>query len=242
MEIDTESVESDLARDLLLFDAENRALPGYYWDFPTIVDGKPMVCRGVYLLRSGAETPRVQIQEVLSQQLEARGLSLGHYRKKRYAERGFEPHKPYSCQRVLLVGEAAGIDPVTGEGIAQAIQYGAVAGRYLSRCFREVDFEFADWPARVRRSMVGRDLFVRVLGVPLFYGGPRPNVERFLLSTPEFIRLGLQHFAGKPWSRTAMLRASWAMLRHTARWARSPSAPVGTAAGVPEGVVERSRA
>jgi flavin-dependent dehydrogenase len=178
-----------------------------------------MMCRGVYLLRSGDETPRVQIQEVLAEELSARGLSLDGCRKKRFAERGFEPHSPLSRPRLLLVGEAAGIDPVTGEGIAQAIQYGGVAGSYLAEKLERGELEFDDWAHEVRRTMIGRDLFVRVRGVPLFYGGPRPNVERFLLETPEFIRLGLQHFAGKRWSRAALARAGWGALRHTAGWA-----------------------
>lgn len=219
LEIDTEPVDSDLPRNVLLFDASDRGLPGYYWDFPTLVDGREMVCRGVYLLKTGKSDPPVEIQDVLAGQLETRGLSLSSFRKKRYAERGFEPHVPVSRPHVLLVGEAAGIDPVTGEGIAQAIQYGAVAGRYLARRRRDGSFTFADWPAEVRRNMVGRDLIVREKGVRLFYGPARPAIERFLLDTPDFIRIGLQHFAGKRWSRAAVARAGFSMLRYTAGWA-----------------------
>jgi len=225
IELDTEPVDSDLPRDVLLFDATNRQLPGYYWDFPTLVDGKEMVCRGVYLLKTGANDPRVEIQDILSEQLQARGLSLSSFRKKRYAERGFEPHRPVSRPHVLLVGEAAGIDPVTGEGIAQAIQYGAIAGRYLARRQREQNFSFTDWPRQVRRTMIGRDLVVREKGVSLFYGEARPAIERFLLDSPDFIRIGLQHFAGKRWSRRAIARAGWGALRYTARfgWDHRPA-------------------
>ena len=55
------------------------------------------------------------------------GLDLSGYKKKRYAERGFSPHEPASAPRLLLVGEAAGIDPITGEGIAQALLADAFA-------------------------------------------------------------------------------------------------------------------
>lgn len=227
LEIDTEPVESDLPRDVILFDASHRELPGYYWDFPTLVAGKEMVCRGVYLLRSGEQTPKVQIQDVLAQELEQRGLSLGRYRKKRFAERGFEAHRPTAQPGVVLVGEAAGIDPVTGEGIAQAIQYGATAGRYLARCLREERFEMSDWSEVVAADSVGRDLRVREKGVSLFYGDIRPNVEHFLHSSPEFVKLGLQHFAGKPWSRADMARAGMLALGHTARWAASRATGLG---------------
>lgn len=231
LEVDTEHVDDDLPRDVLLFDASDRSLPGYYWDFPTIVDGSEMMCRGVYLLKTGASDSKVEIKEVLAEQLKRRGLDLERCRKKRFAERGFEPHVPMSQPGVLLVGEAAGIDPVTGEGIAQAIQYGAVAAGYLARKFEARELEFSDWPDEVKRTMIGRDLWVRTKGVSLFYGAPRPSVERFLLSSPEFIRLGLQHFAGKRWSRTAIARATVAGLGHTARWAWDGAFGEGQARG-----------
>jgi menaquinone-9 beta-reductase len=223
LEIDTEPCDADLPRDILLFDVEDRTLPGYYWEFPTLVEGRELVCRGVYLLKSGDDEARpVEIQRVLEQRLAERGLLLSHYRKKRFAERGFEPHAAVARPRVLLVGEAAGIDPVTGEGIAQAIQYGAVAGRYLARKLAERDTGFSDWYDEIRGTMIGRDLLARTLGVPLFYGAPRPAVERFVLETPELLKVGLQHFAGKRWSRAALIRAGFGALGHTGRyyWSR----------------------
>jgi flavin-dependent dehydrogenase len=119
---------------------------------------------------------------------------------------------------VLLVGEAAGIDAVTGEGIAQAIQYGAVAGRYLARKLDEGDLSFQDWSDEVAHTMIGHDLVTRTLAVPLFYGRRRPLVEELLHAAPDVIRVGMQHFAGKRWSRAAMARAAWGMLRQAPRW------------------------
>jgi flavin-dependent dehydrogenase len=225
LEVDTEPVDGDLPRDVLLFDASERRLPGYYWDFPTLVDGREMVVRGVYLLRRHDTPAAVEIKDVLSAELDKRGLDLAKLRKKRFAELAFDLSVPVSCPRVLLVGEAAGIDPVTGEGIAQAIQYGAVAGSYLARKLRDRELGFEDWPSEIRSTMIGRDLITRTLGVGLFYGRPRARVERFLLDTPEFIRVGAQHFAGKRWSRTALMRAAWGAFRHTMGYAFESETP-----------------
>jgi flavin-dependent dehydrogenase len=216
LEVDTPPVESDVAREFLLFDVSNRGLSGYYWDFPTIVGGERLVCRGVYYLARGAPGPRVEIRDVLAEVLRARGLDFEKFRMKRYAERGFHRGAPIAVRRALLVGEAAGIDPVTGEGIAQAIQYGAVAGEYLARKLAEGDFGFGDWSSHVRSTMVGRDLIVREAAFSLFYGARRPNVERFLLDCPDFIRLGLQHFSGKRWSGAAVARGAFDALKATA--------------------------
>jgi menaquinone-9 beta-reductase len=216
LEVDTPPIDGDVARDLILFDVSNRALSGYYWDFPTIVDGEPLVCRGVYYLARGSPGPRVEIRGILAEELRARGLDLEKLRKKRYAERGFHRGAPLAARRALLVGEAAGIDPVTGEGIAQAIQYGSVAGTYLARKIAESDYAFEDWRSHVRHTSVGRDLMIREAAFGLFYGPRRPNVERFLLECPDFIRVGLQHFSGKPWSHTAVARGGFGALKATA--------------------------
>jgi flavin-dependent dehydrogenase len=228
LEVDTPSVDGDPSRDLIFFDVSNRALSGYYWDFPTIVDGEPLVCRGVYYLARGAAGPRAEIRDILAEELRTRGLDLEKFRKKRYAERGFHRAAALAARRALLVGEAAGIDPVTGEGIAQAVQYGAVAGAYLARKIAESEYAFADWASHVRSSMVGRDLMVREAAFGLFYGPRRPNVERFLLECPDFIRLGLQHFSGKPWSGAAVARGTFGALKATAgALLRSAVAPPG---------------
>lgn len=219
LEVDTEPVPGDLDRDLLLFDVSDRSLPGYYWDFPTTVAGRSFVCRGVYMLKTGVREPAVEIQSVLERKLASIGIELSKCKKKRYAERGFDAPSPLARPGVLLVGEASGIDPVTGEGIAQAIQYGAVAGGYVARKFDERDLRFDDWRKAVAHSMIGRDLLTRSLGVPLFYGRARPAIERFLLETPDFIEVGMQHFAGQPWSKSAVARSAVSALRHTASWA-----------------------
>jgi menaquinone-9 beta-reductase len=232
IEVDTPPVAGDLARDVILFDAEDRTLPGYYWEFPTVVSGEPMVCRGVYYLKSnsGGEPP-LEIRAILQRELARRGLALGDFRQKRYAERGFHRNAPVAHHRVILVGEAAGIDPVTGEGIAQAVQYGAVAGRYLARKLHGHMGDLSDWAREIRRTMIGRDLLTRTAALPLFYGVRRPDVERFLLETPEFIQIGLQHFAGKRWSSRAFVRGGTAALAAAIRAGLRSPLSVSPAAG-----------
>jgi flavin-dependent dehydrogenase len=213
IEVDTEPVSGDVPPELLLFDVSDRRLKGYYWDFPTVVGGSFKVCRGVYYLKPQDSADKIEIKTVLEMKLASMGLDLRHYAQKRYAERGFHRSVPIARPRALLVGEAAGIDPVTGEGIAQAIQYGATAGRYLARKLRERNLEFADWPRAVRSASVGRDLLIRTLAVDLFYGRHRPNVERFLLETPEFIEVGLSHFSGRRWAPRATARGALSALQ-----------------------------
>jgi flavin-dependent dehydrogenase len=210
IELDTEEVPGDPDRRTLHFDASNHALTGYAWDFPTIVDGKPLVCRGVYHLKtaSDASARDIDVHDVLRERLAGRGLDIARYRIKRYAERGFESHVPYASRRVMLVGEAAGIDGLTGEGIAQAIAYGAFAGPYLAEKLDRRDFAFDDFTHRVTRSPVGFELQVRGRTIPYYFGKHRALIERFILCTPDFFAMGLEHFAGRSLSRVRLAKSA----------------------------------
>jgi flavin-dependent dehydrogenase len=222
VELDTDEVEGDPARDLLHFDASDRGLTGYAWDFPTVVDGQSLVCRGIYHLRmEGSATDNdLDIRAMLAERLAARGLDLERYRLKRYAERGFELHEPYAAPRVMLVGEAAGIDALTGEGIAQAIAYGAFAGPYLADKLGNGDVTFGDFANRLTRSQVGIELGVRTRILPWFFGKNRASIERFLLAAPDFTTLGLKHFAGRRLPRKKIARTVLSAAWHAAREAR----------------------
>lgn len=206
IELDTEEVPADRSRDVLHFDIGDRTFTGYAWDFPTIVDGRPLVCRGVYHLLTGDSD--VDVRERLAQRLRELGLSIDDYKCKRFAERGFEPHERYAAPRALLVGEAAGIDAVTGEGIAQAIEYGALAGRYLAEKLARRDFAFDDWAARLGKSKVGMDLRIRHFLLPYYFGKHRAWFERYFTMHREFVAASVDQFAGRPVSQLTWARAT----------------------------------
>ena len=222
VEVDTPAVPGDLDRGLLHFDASDRGLPGYAWDFPTIVDGEPLVCRGVYRLRTegergaGSGPGKVpDVGELLAARLRAQGIDPARCKNKRYAERGFEPATRVARGPLMLAGEAAGIDAVTGEGIAQAIEYGVLAGRFLAEHLRGAnrdgggamggagDGGVDGWQDVLARSRLAHDLRIRAFFLRFFYGASRPDAERFLGDSPDAVYVGCQHFAGRAydWSR-----------------------------------------
>ena len=204
-ELDTESSSRDQPRDTVVFDMSDRALAGYTWDFPTIVAGAPLVCRGAYVIHNlSRDSPR----EHLGRYLAARGMDIAGYRVKQYAERGFAPGEPAARPRVLLVGEAAGIDIATGEGIAQSIEYGAIAAPYLARAIRRDDLRFANWTRYVDRHHVGWTLRIRHLCYRAFYGHRRPTVERMMPALTALMRIGVEDFAGLPMSKLAVVRGA----------------------------------
>ncbi len=214
VELDTEGVPQDLPRDTVVFDFDDRGLNGYTWDFPTQVDGVPLVCRGAYVIRNlGPDDARARIAAYLT----ARGLDPKRYRHKQFAERGFEPGAEISAPRVLLVGEAAGIDIATGEGIGQAIEYGAVAGPYLARAFAADRLRFSDWQSTVHGHHLGRQLRIRHACYRWFFGPKRPTVERVMPTLPALFQVAIQDFAGVPMSKLALLRGAGQFLAALSR-------------------------
>jgi len=200
-ELDTEGSSLDLPRDTVVFDFAMRELAGYAWDFPTQVAGEPLMCRGAYAIHTLAhDPPRAR----LATYLEQRGLDITRYKVKQYAERGFEPGAAIAQPRVLLVGEAAGIDIATGEGIAQAIEYGVTAAPYLARAFERDDLGFANWRSYVARHHIGWQMWIRHLCYRWFYGDRRDTVERIMPKLPQLFRVGVEDFAGRPISKLAL--------------------------------------
>jgi flavin-dependent dehydrogenase len=207
VEVDTPLCASDPERDLLHFDASDTRIPGYCWDFPTQVDGHAMVCRGAYVLKLGGHGP--DVGEVLSRHLARSGLDPDAYSHKRYSERGYSPRETLSLPGVLLVGEAAGVDPITGEGIPQALASGELAGRCIALGIETGDLRFQDWAAQVRGERFGFDLSLRASIVPHFYGPERAWLEHVLVGNPWFLRAGVEYFAGRHVPRSQLALAAW---------------------------------
>jgi flavin-dependent dehydrogenase len=214
VELDTDASPLDLPRDTIVFDFGVHDLHGYAWDFPTLVGGRELVCRGAYVIHNlGHDSPKARIDAYLRE----RGLHLGDYKLKQFAERGFEPGAEIARPRVLLAGEAAGIDIATGEGIAQAIEYGALAGAYLARAFERDNLLFSTWRHAVETNHIGRQLRIRHLCYRAFYGRHRPTIERVMPRLPALFRVAIQDFAGVPLSKLALLRGAGQFLAAVSR-------------------------
>ena len=207
LEVDTEPTGGDGPRDALAFDVRDRAFNGYAWDFPSKVGGREVVCRGVYhLAMPGEKAGEKALEERLGQRLRALGLDLGACKKKRFAERGFAPHEGIAAPHVLLAGEAAGIDPITGEGIAQALLYGELVAAYVAPRLAAGALDFGDFRRALAATRLGQDLRVRHFLCRRFFAGGRAFYEESLVDLPEFMQLGVRYFAGLPVPRGAALR------------------------------------
>jgi menaquinone-9 beta-reductase len=222
LEIDTERVPQDGPADAVHFDLADPSFAGYFWDFPTPIEGRIHASRGVYVVKAPGDT--VDLDALLDARLRRMGLRLSDHPKKRYGERGFPLEGSLSDARTMLVGEAAGIDPVTGEGIAQAIEYGVLAGDFLAS-----GRPLPAWTSALRRSRLGRDLRVRTLALRPFYGAARVRALRLLEERPELLEAAARHFGGLPQRTGALALGALHVAKAAAahRFLRSDRRPEG---------------
>jgi flavin-dependent dehydrogenase len=141
-------------------------LRGYMWVFPCLIDGVPHANVGVYSVDAegnGAFLMRLLTDEI--SRLRAAPTPIKSFPVRWYhrASRIAGPH-------VMLAGDAAGVDPLMGEGISYAFEYGRRAADTVARAFASHDFSCADYAQSVAASWLGRKLRRLHLGVRLFYG------------------------------------------------------------------------
>lgn len=177
-------------------------IQGYYWDFPTPIGGRKYVSRGIY---HANRVPRSDLKRVLAQFLARRGIDPEKVTYKSYSERGFDPRASFTQDGLMLVGEAVGIDPVTGEGIAQGVVYGAIAGPHLARALQQSSGDFRAYEAQVRSTVMGRHLAQSSHLEPRVYGARAKQWASFLVSTPAAVAAGAQWYEGRALSKGQIL-------------------------------------
>lgn len=124
----------DIDRGILEFDLScvDRGIDGYIWHFATTFGGKPCISRGIFDWRGRRAGDGKELRTTLIEAMEARGVPAAKHRFKPYSERVYSTRGQVASRSVLLCGEAAAlVDPVTGEGIAQAIVSGKIAAEEL---------------------------------------------------------------------------------------------------------------
>jgi flavin-dependent dehydrogenase len=169
-------------------------IEGYYWDFPTVVGGAPAVSRGIYHANF---TARGHVKERLARSLAARGVDIATLRLKPFATRPFVRETTLALDGLALVGEAAGIDATTGEGIAQAILMGAIASRHLARALRLGTSRLDGYARDVLRARVGRHLLQSAWLARRVYGARGAPWRRFLARSAPARAAGARWYAGQ---------------------------------------------
>ncbi|HVK72326.1 MAG TPA: NAD(P)/FAD-dependent oxidoreductase [Kofleriaceae bacterium] len=190
-------------------------LRGYLWVFP-VSGGRANVGLMHYpsSRRGGPELLRV----LRAGLLERHGIELPARGSRGWPVWGYDPGAPVSAPRLLTVGDAAGIDGLTGEGIAVALEQAAVAGDHVARALAGGDVAFKGYRRALRRATVGRELALdRWLARLLYQAGP--GWQRWMslvLFDPDVLEMYAARVSGSEVLADQKLRLWSALGRHWA--------------------------
>jgi menaquinone-9 beta-reductase len=219
----------DDSRLLFDFDPVLEGIPGYLWIFP-------------YPLPDGARRYKIGI-------MDGRGVTSGERLRERTAkfaashrmrpleskiagwpERYFDRTLAAHVPGVFLTGEAWGIDPLLGEGIAPAYYMGEYTARRLRDCLdRGVD-RLGDYERRFKRTDEGKNLAFQGFLADRLYGknGRRWVSVLFENSALRELAASGTEAYGRLRGRAPRLLASYLVSRLTAVFRRRAALPEST--------------
>jgi flavin-dependent dehydrogenase len=183
---------------------------GYSWAFPCLIGGLPHINVGVY--SSGAHRIGARLHAALGAIQTRLGSPAGAM--KSFPIRWYSANSRLAAPHVLLAGDAAGVDPLMGEGISFAFEYGRRAAAALDRMATGDTAAHAWYRSEVERSWMGRKLRRLRLAERMFYG--RTSRLWFEIAACSRVAqdVGIRWYNGiDSLDRHGLRTATWAWLR-----------------------------
>jgi flavin-dependent dehydrogenase len=183
------STQPEFRAATAIFDFTRTAdgLQGYYWDFPSYVKGRPYMNRGVFDSRVLKEKPKANLKMALRDSLNERNRELEDYELKGHPIRWWDRNGQMAMPRVLLVGDAAGADPLVGEGISFALGYGKVAAGRIADAFARNDYSFVTYRKALLADPLFKQLDLRTRLARIAYMLSRPRLARLAWRLAPFV-------------------------------------------------------
>jgi flavin-dependent dehydrogenase len=194
------------------FTIVRRGLRGYLWAFPCLIDGVPHANIGAYSLAPlGAA-----LDDAMTDYL--RRFTTAVPRRRAFPIHWYRPGTRLAAPHAWLVGDAAGVDPLMGEGISLALEYGSFAAAAAERAVRSGDYSGSAYQQAVDGAWLGAKLRRLHLATRLFYG----STGRMWFALAEHSRriraLGLRWYNGVDgWDQRSVWDALRILANHRVR-------------------------
>jgi flavin-dependent dehydrogenase len=150
---DTEFDEKKMVVDLTPM---NEGLQGYVWHVPCLRKKAHYIAHGICDFRVCPAKPRAEMKRIFGRELESRNIHLGPKTWSSHPIPWNSDDDILSQPNVILVGDAAGVEPAFGGGIHLALSYGEIAAQAIIDAFLNDDFSFRDYQHRIESHSVGK--------------------------------------------------------------------------------------
>jgi flavin-dependent dehydrogenase len=138
------------------FTPMTEGLQGYVWHFPCIKDGKPAMNHGICHAQINTEKKHPDLKTIFTQELKKRKISLVPSAWSGHPVPWLAEESPLSQSNILLVGDAAGIEPLIGGGIHLSLWYGEVAALSIIDAYDRNDFSFERYTDQIKSHILGK--------------------------------------------------------------------------------------
>ena len=157
------------------FKCVSAGVAGYAWSFPCLVANRPHLNVGIYdqFPPHTSSSEKSMLPERLREafpELPLEGLDRRAMNFKAFPIRWFNPTDRFVCGNVMLAGDAAGVDPLMGEGISCAFEHGKLAANAIGALLGGDNAALARYDATLRNGAVGRKLRKLGFAARRFYG------------------------------------------------------------------------
>jgi flavin-dependent dehydrogenase len=168
---DSDAVEFAEAAYRFDFTCVTRGIAGYAWSFPCIIEGRPHLNIGIYDQFAGGQRTNRDLLTALAAAFPELEVDPGaRARYKAFPIRWYDPTDRFVAGPVLLAGDAAGIDPLMGEGISFAFEHGKLAAAAIDAYLTGDLQALAEYDRRLHRGSIARKLRRLRFAARRFYG------------------------------------------------------------------------
>jgi menaquinone-9 beta-reductase len=155
--------DAAFADELAVFDFEpiKAGLGGYCWIFPSRDAGTPLLNCGIAICTPDCARSGRLARSFLVEWLASQGVRCDPASIRGHGGIAYDPDARLGSDRVCVAGDAAGIEPLLGEGIPCALGTGIEAADAVVEAIDRADFDLARYHEHVRRSAIGRMMVQR---------------------------------------------------------------------------------
>jgi len=149
---------------------------GYCWSFPCLIEGRSCLNLGIYQqhaekMPAGAARPDLRRELSRAFPETAACVEAGQQLTvKAFPIRWYDARDQYMCGRTILAGDAAGVDPLMGEGISCAFEHGKLAAAAVARYLDGQGSALHEYGNELHRGQIGRKLRRLSFAARRFYG------------------------------------------------------------------------
>lgn len=149
-------LEFDKKKVVFDFSPVKKGLQGYIWHFPCLQDSKPFMNHGIGDFRIIKKSPKADMKNIFFRDLEKRNIKPNTKKLLGYPIRWFSKGDTVSQKNIILIGDAAGIDPALGGGIHLALSYGELAANVIHNAYHTNDFSFKNYEEDINSHLIGK--------------------------------------------------------------------------------------